>query len=46
MINRTTITINFDYKARQFADFYDLESDNFDIPTAKVSTTFDWIPKT
>ena len=28
---------NFDYKARQFADFYDLESDNFDIQQQKLA---------
>ena len=28
---------NFDYKARQFADFYDLESDNFDIEQQKLA---------
>lgn len=28
---------NFDYKARQFADFYDLESDNFDVQQQKLA---------
>jgi hypothetical protein len=28
---------NFDYKARQFADFYDLDSDNFDIEQQKLA---------
>ena len=28
---------NFDYKAKQFADFYDLDSDNFDIEQQKLA---------
>ena len=36
---------NFDYKAKQFADFYDLDSDNFDVEQQKISTTFDRISK-
>ena len=28
---------NFDYKARQFADFYDLDSDNFDMEQQKLA---------
>ena len=28
---------NFDYKAKQFADFYDLDSDNFDVEQQKLA---------
>ena len=28
---------NFDYKAKQFADFYDLDSDNFDVEQQRLA---------
>ena len=36
---------NLDYKARQFLDFYDLDSDNFDSEQQKLAPTLDRIPK-
>ena len=34
---RAELTPNFDYKANQFADFYDLDSDNFDTEQQRLA---------
>ena len=36
---------NWDYKAIQFTDFYDLDSDNFDVEQQRLVPTFDRITK-